>query len=99
MLLGVAPVWVALIGGDVRVTTPSVGAYTDTHSVSNETVKVFALTTYTETHAVSAEGGTTGPVAEATNGLITLLADLELRVRIRYNKEKGRHLSQYVGHD
>ena len=86
MLLGVAPVWLAWIGGDVRVTSPGVDAYTDAHSISNETVKVFALTTYTDTRAVSTEGETTGPVVEATNGVITLLADLELRIRIRYNK-------------
>ena len=68
------------------------GVYTGARRVSNETVKVIALTTYTDMRAVSIEEEVTRLIVEEATGLITLVADLELLVHIRYNTEKTKTL-------
>ena len=92
LLLGVAPVWLTWFGGDVCVSSFGVGVYTGARCVSNETVKVIALTTYTDMRAVSIEEEVTRLIVEEATGLITLVADLELLVHIRYNTEKTKTL-------
>ena len=83
LLLGVAPVWLTWFGGKVCVSSFGVGVYTWARRVSNETVKVIALTTYTDVRAVSIEEEATRLIVEE---------DLELLVHIRYITEKTKRL-------